>query len=414
MWAIRAERVFDGRSVRTAGALVVIDGETIVGIEPRDADLSDGRIVEAPGTVLPGMVDTHVHLCGDGRRGALDRLEFYDDAELPPIIEDALRRSLAAGVTTVRDLGDRRFAILDWLASRPAGCWPTVLTAGPPITSVRGHCWNMGGEVAGESQLRRAVALSAERGVDVVKVMASGGFMTAGSTATACQFTDDELRVVVSEAHRLGLPVTAHAHPLVAVDQAVHAGVDGIEHCTGLTDKGLGVPKVTITAVRDASVTVCPTLGQTAVFAPPPAVLAMLADRGLTPELLMQQTKVQAARLLAAGVRVVSGTDAGVGEVKPHGLVAYALEALVAGGADPAPALASATSVAAEAIGMGRRKGRIAIGYDADLVVVDGDPSVDIVDLQRIRQVYVGGEPAWPSAIAPPHSRRSGGQSEAG
>ena len=91
-----------------------------------------------PGTLLPGLVDAHVHLCGDGREGALDRLESYDDAELSVVIEEALRRSLAAGVTTVRDLGDRRFAVVAWRDAGKPGWWPTVLAAGPPLTSVGG------------------------------------------------------------------------------------------------------------------------------------------------------------------------------------------------------------------------------------------------------------------------------------
>lgn len=395
MWPIRAARVFDGSRMRPDGALIVVDGTTIAGIEPLRTELPTSSILEVDGTVLPGLIDSHVHLCADGRPGALDRLEFHDDAELPRIIEDALRQSLASGVTTVRDLGDRRYAVLDWRAARPPGLWPTVLAAGPPLTSVRGHCWNMGGEVDGLTQLEAAVAERAERGVDVVKIMASGGMLTPGTRVTDGQFGDDELATVVRAAHRRGLAVTAHAHPLAAIDQVIAAGVDGIEHCTGITDRGVRLPDPTVEALRQNAITVCPTLGQTQLVVPRPEVAALLEARGLTVELVVLSAKQQAARLHASGVRIVSGSDAGVGEAKPHGIYALSVEALVAGGVTPEDALASATSVAAEAVGVGRRKGRVAVGYDADFVVVDGDPTQNIGDLGRVRQVYVGGELAW-------------------
>jgi imidazolonepropionase-like amidohydrolase len=131
------------------------------------------------------------------------------------------------------------------------------------------------------------------------------------------------------------------------------------------------------------------------VLQTPPAMLAMLAARGLTPELVMQAAAQQAARLLGSGVRLVAGTDSGVGEGKPHGMLALSLSALVDAGVAPTAALASATSVAAEALGVGDAKGRIAAGFDADLVLVDGDPGSDIAALQHVRQVYVGGELAY-------------------
>ena len=215
----------------------------------------------------------------------------------------------------------------------------------------------MGGEVTGEAELRAAVAERAERGVDVVKIMASGGFTTVGSSVVDGQFSDDELEVVVTEAHRFGLPITAHAHPLAAVEQAIRAGVDGIEHGTGMTEHGLGLPEPTVGRLGRKAITVCPTLGQTTVLTPPPVILDLLRRRGLTPELVMSIAAEQAARLLAAGVRVISGSDAGIGSAKPHGMLAISIEALVHAGADPVAALSSATALAAESIGVGRAQG---------------------------------------------------------
>lgn len=247
MLAIRAERAFDGEQTIRGGALVLTDGGRIVGIEPGTAPLPEGwPVIEVSGaTLLPGLIDIHVHLCGDSQHGALERLPGHSHAELHQVIEQALRQQLAAGVTTVRDLGDRRWAALEW-RNRAAGNgglpYPTIVASGPPITSPGGHCWHMGGQAKGAQQLRQAVRERAERRVDVVKVMASGGNTTPGTDVMACQFTLQELRLVVEEAHRHGLPVTAHAHGLPAVEQAVTAGVDGIEHGSCLTPTGIRQP----------------------------------------------------------------------------------------------------------------------------------------------------------------------------
>jgi imidazolonepropionase-like amidohydrolase len=400
MWALRAARVFDGVRLLPDGALIVIDGSSILGVERFGSEApANCAVEEVAGTVLPGLIDTHVHLCGDSEEGALDRLETCDDAELPPIIERGLQRHLASGVTTVRDLGDRRYAVLVWRSVARSGTWPTVLAAGPPITSVRGHCWNMGGEVTGQQELRTAVAERAERGVDVVKIMASGGIMTPGTNVAACQFSDAEIDLLVAEAHRKGLSVTAHAHALDAISQVTAAGVDGIEHCSGLNDRGLHVPDETVNELRSRSIVVCPTLGQAKLPTMPPGLAAVLEARGLSQETMLRTVRNRAASMLEAGVRIVSGSDGGIGDAKPHGILPISIADLVRGGAAEQQALASATSVAAEAIGVGRSKGRLAPGYDADFVIVDGNPDIDIADLQHVQQVYVAGRLAYPSEL---------------
>jgi imidazolonepropionase-like amidohydrolase len=207
MFGIRAGSAFDGERVVPGGALVLVDDGRIAGVEPGAAPAPEGcQVLEAPGgTVLPGLVDVHVHLCGDGTDGTLERIGEPSQDAMMAIIEDSLRRHLAAGVTTVRDLGDRRYAVLEWRSSaRSGGVYPAVVAAGPPITSVGGHCAGMGGEAAGAGQLRAAVRERAERGVDVVKVMTSGGFQTTGTQVMRCQFALEEVRVVVEAAHAAG------------------------------------------------------------------------------------------------------------------------------------------------------------------------------------------------------------------
>ena len=164
MLAIRAERAFDGERLVRGGVVALLDEGRIVAAG-RDATVvpADARVVDFPtATVLPGLVDAHVHLCGDGRPGALDRLPEYDDPGLAGVISSSLAGQLAAGVTSVRDLGDRRAAVLDWRSrtGTPAGphsAVPTIVASGPPITSRDGHCANMGGEATGPEQLRAAV-----------------------------------------------------------------------------------------------------------------------------------------------------------------------------------------------------------------------------------------------------------------
>jgi imidazolonepropionase-like amidohydrolase len=246
----------------------------------------------------------------------------------------------------------------------------------------------MGGEVESPDGLRSAVRERAERGVDVVKIMASGGANTPGTNVLLCQFSLDELRLVVDEAHALGLPVTAHAHGLPAVEQAVESGVDGIEHCSCLTESGIEMSDRLLESLAVQRIAVCPTLGKTADAVPPPVVVAMMERTGMT----WEGRQAQVGRMHRAGVRIVSGADSGISAGKPHGVLPRAVADLVAGGISVTDALASATWLAAQACGLADRKGRLEAGYDADLLVIDGDPVTDIDSLCHVAAVMVRGE----------------------
>ncbi|MET7298701.1 amidohydrolase family protein [Embleya sp. NPDC005575] len=390
MLVIRAARAFDGERVVPEPVSVFVADGRIVGVEPGAAPVPDGwRSVEHPtATVLPGLFDLHSHLGGDSRDGALDRLPDYSPDELDAVIDDSLRRELAAGVTVVRDLGDRDWSVLRRrdrvVDGLPA---PAILAAGPPITSAKGHCWRFGSEAVGADQLRATVRERAERGADVVKVMASGGTMTPGTDVMRCQFTLAELRLIVDEAHAAGLPVTVHAHNLPAVEQALAAHADGIEHCTCLTDRGVEISDDLLHRLAARRVAVCPTLGTDPDALPPPAVRQLLEHFGATREVRL----AHAARAHRAGVRIVSGADSGISAAKPHGSLPVAIADLVAGGVPAAEALASATSVAADAVGLGGRKGRLRAGHDADLLLCDGDPLDRIETLTAVTAVMIGG-----------------------
>jgi imidazolonepropionase-like amidohydrolase len=394
MLAIRARQVFDGTRVVDGAGTVFVDGGRIVGVEPARADVpADCRVLDRPhATVLPGLVDAHVHLLADSGPGALDRLAGYSPEDCDRVIEQTLRVHLATGVTTVRDLGDRDYAVLDWRSRHAGADVPTIVASGPPITTPRGHCWNMGGETAGPDALRAAVRERAARGVDVVKVMASGGVMTTGTDIAEGQYSVDDLNLIVAEAHDLGLPVTAHAHPLTAIRDAIAAGVDGIEHCTFITAEGMRFAPDVVALLAERQIAVCPTLGNAAGAVLPPQLMDLLHRSGLT----VESRNERIAALRDAGVRLVSGTDGGINPGKPHGVLPNGIAQLVRGGMAPADALASATSVGADACGLGDRKGRVRPGYDADLLLVDGDPLADIGALTRVDTVILSGAGAAP------------------
>jgi imidazolonepropionase-like amidohydrolase len=348
-------------------------------------------VQDVRGTLRPGRVDAHVHLVGDGSPLGLERAGELGPDELDVVIEASLLAQARAGVTTVRDLGDASYAVLPHRDARRPGR-PAIVAAGPPITVPDGHCHYLGGAVAPGRTLAQAVAERAERGVDVVKVMASGGLLTPGTDPFAAQFEVDALRELVEAAHGAGLRVLAHAHPLDAADVAVAAGVDVIEHFSCLTEAGFVVPDELLGRMAAAGTPVDPTLGflpPPPGVSPPPGVAAVMARLGLTFESMMANSRRRATALLEHGIRVVSGHDAGAGPAKQHGNLYLAVETLVAAGWPIDRALASATSVGAEDCGV--PAGRLAAGLRADLLVVDGDLAADIEALRRPTTVVVRG-----------------------
>jgi imidazolonepropionase-like amidohydrolase len=239
------------------------------------------------------------------------------------------------------------------------------------------------------------VRAHAEREVDLIKVMASGGMSTPGTSTVAAQFSDTALQLIVREAHAAGLPVTAHAHWLAAIEQAVAAGVDGIEHCSCLTPGGVDLPDALVDILAERRVAVSgvipPAPAEFMQFAPP-AVRQMMAASGQTPELVREWRAGMIRRLVDAGVPVVTGLDAGLNPWLAHGGLPVAIDLLVDAGLSAAQVLGAATATAARVCGVGDRKGRLAAGYHADVLVVDGDPLRDIGSaVRRVAAVYAGG-----------------------
>jgi imidazolonepropionase-like amidohydrolase len=382
--ALRAAQLFDGTGAPASREpVVVIDGTRIVSVGgPVPAQAS---VIDLPGaTLLPGLVDTHVHLAFDGSPDPVAGLAHRDAAETFKVMMAAARCAVRSGITTVRDLGDLDFLSLGVRAAAQSDpSLPHIVAAGVPITTPDGHCHFLGTPATGIAGVQAAVRERHERGVDVIKVMASGGNMTPGSRPELPQYTVEELRAIVDEAHALGLPVTAHAHGTTSIVAAVDAGVDSLEHATFMTaDSVDDIPDGLLDHIVERGIAVSLSLGLRPIHG---AVLpASMATR--VPRLV-----ANAQAMYAAGARIVVGTDAGIGPVKPHDILPYALVQLAQLGMSPAEALHAITARAAEVVGLGHRKGRLAPGYDADLLAVDGDPLTDPDAIHRVRAVYVRG-----------------------
>ena len=369
MRVIRARQVFDGE--RFVGESdVVLDAGAVVEVGP-PREHASGVVVEDLGevTLLPGLVDAHQHLTWDCSPEPARWHADHDDGALLTQARANARRALAAGVTTVRDLGGRGLVTLGLREelARDASAGPTVLAAGPALTTPGGHCHFLGGECSDAAQLASRVARLAEAGVDVIKVMATGGNVTPGSAPHESQFGLAQLRAAVAAAHGAGLPVAAHAHGTSGVADAVEAGVDTIEHCSFMTADGIAEDPALVDRLAASGVTISVTGGMLPGVVPAPAIAIRLPA-------LMAHVR----RLLDAGARCILSTDAGIGPGKPHDVLVHSIgQAVEQFGVPVEQALAMSTSRAADALGIADRAGRLGRGRPADVLVVAGRVDLD-------------------------------------
>ena len=375
---LRGGRVWDGVSDAATGGSVFTSTSDGVGTIVEGA--SEGAtVLDVSGcTVVPGLIEAHTHLCfnaGDDWRAVYDS---DTPGRMLLRMAGAARRMLEAGITTVRDLGAPTELAVELRDSIRAGlvAGPDLLVSGAPITPTGGHCWFMGGEADGIEAVKVAVRERKKAGVDWIKVMASGGNMTPGTNPLAAQFSVEELRAIVAEAHRLEMQVTAHAHGVEGIKVAVEAPVDMIEHCSFQTLEGPVKEDAVILDIARQGIKVSPTIHRGFGKFRGEARWAMRAEL----------TKA----LLGAGCKLLMSTDSGIPGA-PHEDLAQALAVMQElGGLSAVETMKLATSTAAKHLDLPDR-GTIGPGQRADLLVVEGDPTQDLEALQRVRAVVSGG-----------------------
>jgi imidazolonepropionase-like amidohydrolase len=385
---LTAPRVITGDETVTDGAVVI--GDAVVHwagpAQALPAEYLGLPRTDYPGsTIMPGLIDSHVHLGFDGGRKPVARMRAETDEQQLVLMLHSARELLGVGVTTARDLGARAYlavVVRDAIAAGLAR-GPRMVVAASPITITGGHCWFMGGEADNADDLRRMVRTHHKHGTDLIKVMSTGGFMTTGSAPWYAQFTSAQLAVIVEEAGRVGKPVAAHAHGIEGIRRAVEAGVTTIEHCSFGTETNEQRFSESLTArMAEQGTFVCPTIN---VNAPHFTELTGIV------------VGAHVKAMHEMGVRIIAGTDAGIHKT-PHHQYVGGLEYFVTLGFQPAEVLAMATTEAAAALGLGATTGRLAPGYDADLIVVEGDPRMDIAVLGQLRRVIARGRDYVPDS----------------
>lgn len=366
-------------------AAVIVEGGRITYAGPRSSAPAVSGAVRELGdvTLMPGLFDCHLHLAMDpsaDRIGA-NTEEVTDPEPTRALMIANASRLLDVGITTARDLGSPGTlgtSVRDLLAASPVAT-PRILAANAPITVPGGHAWAMGGEAAGVPGVLDQVRRHAEQGVDVIKVMTTGGFMTAGTSPARARFTLEELTALVTEAHRHGLPVTTHALGVEGIDRAVAAGVDSIEHCGWVTESGSRFDAGIARRIVEQGVAVSPTMNA-----------ACTAETYFCPWDTRDQVIGNLSALVAAGAVLVAGTDAGIPFV-PFESFADCLSIFHEVGLTPRQVIASATSDAARVCGVSEVTGRVLPGLAADLIAVPGDPTVDVEVLRTPAFVMAGG-----------------------
>jgi imidazolonepropionase-like amidohydrolase len=309
----------------------------------------------------------------------------------------AAEAALAAGITTIRDCGargDTTFALRQAL-ELGYGKAPRLLLCGQPITITGGHCWYLGGEVDGGDALRRKVRQLVKRGADFIKVIGSGGG-TPNTKSWRASFRQDEFVALVEEAHHLGRRITVHCSCSEAMEFAINAKADQIEHAHFMVaaDGRQEYAPAVVDRLAEAGIAITPTLavGEYAIRAMhdrsvrTPEEQAFLDRR----ESMLETSLVQLGRMYEAGVKVVAGTDAGW-LFTPFDALADELVLMQRAGMAASDVLVAATSGAAAAIGIADTVGAIREGFDADLIAVEGEPLADLSALRRLRLVMQRG-----------------------
>lgn len=375
-------------------ALVIENGKIVSSGPAADAKPAVNAVrIELPNaTILPGLIDAHTHITMDPNFG-YETLAISVPREALIGAKNA-RATLLAGFTTVRNVGAGNFTDVALRDAINAGDvpGPRMLVSGPPLSITGGHCDNNmlpfeyhateDGVADGVAAVQHKVRENIKYGADLIKVCATGGVLSLGDNPQHSQYTLEEMKAIVADAHRLGRKVAAHAHGAEGIRWAAEAGVDSIEHGSYIDDAA-------IAAMKEHGTYLVPTLylGDW-----------MIDNAGLTrlpaPLLAKAQTVIPAARrniahAFSSGVKVAFGTDAAV---YPHGMNAHEFAVMVRLGLTPLQAIQSSTLNAADLLGWSGKVGTLDPGAWADIIAVDGDPVKDVTTLERVKFVMKGGE----------------------
>ena len=372
--------------------VVTISGDRIASVRAGQAAPKGARVIDLPNaTLLPGLIDAHTHLTYDPNFG-------YQELGIS-IPKEALigaknaRVTLQAGFTTVRNVGARGYTDIALRDAINEGMvpGPRILASGPPLSITGGHCdenllpyeWHAtsDGAADGVEAVQHKVREIIKYGADVIKVCATGGVLSKGDDPQASQYTLEELKAIVADAHRLGRKVAAHAHGAQGIAWAAEAGVDSIEHGSYIDDNGIRIMKEHGTYLVPTQYLADWMRENAAKIGLPP----MYAEKMKAVTAVARQN---VARAFRAGVKIAFGTDAAV---YPHGLNAHEFAVYVQMGMTPLQAIQTATVNAADLLGWSDRVGSIDQGKFADIIAVNGDPTKDVTLLQSPVFVMKGG-----------------------
>ena len=396
--AISADHMIDVVAGRTVDKplIIVTDGRiTAVGTQGSLAVPDKARRVDLAGrTILPGLIDMHVHLDSLAEIGGYRSLEYTDSFWMAAGVKNA-RDMLEAGFTTVRNVGSANYNDVGLKQAIAEGyaVGPRIVPAASAIGATGGHCdetffppsfARKGSAVGdGEQQLRQRIREQRKYGAEVIKICATGGVFSRNTEPGQQQLSEAEMRAIADEAHQWGLRVAAHAHGAAGIKAAIRAGIDTIEHASLVDDEG-----IKLAAARAQPVWFSMDIYNTDYTQAEGAKNGVLEDNLRKDREIAQTQRDGFRKAVRAGVKMVFGSDAGV---MPHGTAGGQFRYMVDYGMTPIQAIQAATTNAAQALGRTADVGAIAVGRYADIIAVTGDPLVTVRVLEKVDTVIKGG-----------------------
>jgi len=397
--AVKAGHLLEVRSGNYASdQLILIEAGKVREIgKPRDVQPhvpAGAKIIDLSRyTVLPGLIDAHTHLTGNPDTGGYRRLGISIPREALTGARNA-RVTLQAGFTTVRNVGAGGYTDIALRDAINAGDvpGPRMVASGPALGITGGHCDNdllapqfhafALGVADGVPAVMAKVRENIKYGSDVIKFCATGGVLSQGDNPELEQYSPEEMRAIIQEAHRLGRKAAAHAHGALGIRDAVLAGVDSIEHGSFINEEDIQL-------MKERGTYLVPTLYLGDWFLENYQKLGLTDNMVAKAKYVMPEARQHVARAFQEGVKVAFGTDAAV---YPHGLNAREFPVMVKLGMSPLAAIQAATLNAADLLGWSDRIGSLEPGHFADLIAVEGDPLQDVTVLQNVKVVMKGGE----------------------